>query len=62
MYFFLERYKESYEKELACFVKALETNNNSFLVTHIDGKKALELAEAAHKSFQEGKSITIGVT
>lgn len=56
--FFLERYRAAYAIEMAQFFQALRENGP--VPTSIeDGVKALELADAATRSWAEGKIITL---
>ena len=57
-YFFIERYKEAYNAEIQAFVDAVE-NDTPFPVTFEDGRRALLLANAAYKSLESGKAVTI---
>jgi len=57
-YFFLERYRAAYAAEIAHFFDAL-ANRKPVRTTLADGVKALELADAATRSWQEGRPITL---
>jgi myo-inositol 2-dehydrogenase / D-chiro-inositol 1-dehydrogenase len=52
-YFFLERYSEAYRRELAFFVKGVESG--AVFAGAEDGRRALLLAEAALRSLASGK-------
>ena len=54
LYFFLERYAESYRAELTAFVEAV-TQQRPMPVTAEDGRQAIVLAEAAVRSLQSGR-------
>ncbi len=58
-YFFLERYAESYKNELEGFVKAIQQKNPTTECSIYDGKKAVELAFAAQKSFESNKPVIL---
>jgi len=58
MYFFLERYAESYRAELAAFVDAV-LNKKPLPVTAEDGRMAIVLAEAALKSLKTGRPVRV---
>lgn len=58
LYFFLERYKDSYQCELSEFISALE-NGTPIPVTGEDGLQAQRLAEAAAKSCRDGKPVLL---
>jgi myo-inositol 2-dehydrogenase/D-chiro-inositol 1-dehydrogenase len=57
--FFLERYREAYANEMAHFLEAV-TRGTPVRTTIADGVKALELAEAATRSWREGRAVRIG--
>jgi myo-inositol 2-dehydrogenase/D-chiro-inositol 1-dehydrogenase len=57
-YFFLERYRAAYAAEIAHFFDAL-ANRKAVRTTLADGVKALELADAATRSWQEGRPVTL---
>jgi myo-inositol 2-dehydrogenase/D-chiro-inositol 1-dehydrogenase len=57
--FFLERYRIAYALEIAHFFEAIE-QGKPVRTTVADGLKALELAEAATRSWREGSVITVG--
>jgi myo-inositol 2-dehydrogenase / D-chiro-inositol 1-dehydrogenase len=58
LHFFLERYAEAYRIELDAFVTAL-VSGAPMPVGGADGRLALVLAEAALKSFQEGRPVRV---
>jgi myo-inositol 2-dehydrogenase/D-chiro-inositol 1-dehydrogenase len=58
LYFFLERYQESFEKELVQFFDALETGQETPVVGQ-DGLGALLMAIAAKKSLKENRPVSI---
>ena len=58
LYFFLERYMQSFTRELSEFVEAVE-KNTAVPVTAEDGLKAVLIAMAARKSWLEGRSVKI---
>ena len=57
-HFFLERYRAAYALEIAHFFDAL-THGKPVRTTLADGVKALELADAATRSWQEGRIVTL---
>ncbi len=57
-HFFLERYRVAYAKELAHFFDAL-ANGKPLDITIQDGVKALELAEAATRSWRERRAVEL---
>ncbi|PMS37898.1 myo-inositol 2-dehydrogenase [Trinickia symbiotica] len=57
--FFLERYRAAYAHEIAHFFEAV-TRGTPVRTTIADGVKALELAEAATRSWREGRALRIG--
>ena len=57
--FFLERYRAAYAAEMAHFAEAI-TQGTPVRTTVEDGLKALELAEAATRSWREQRAISIG--
>ena len=57
--FFIERYKESYVREIDAFVQALETDRPPSPGFE-DGRRALALANAAAESAMHGRSIRVG--
>jgi myo-inositol 2-dehydrogenase/D-chiro-inositol 1-dehydrogenase len=56
--FFLERYEESFRKELDDFLDAVEVGHAP-AVTGEDGRQALKLADAAELSARTGKTIAL---
>lgn len=58
LYFFLERYLESYRVEMQAFVDAV-LNDTPTPVTGHDGRAPIVLAIAAQKSYAEGRPIDI---
>ena len=56
--FFLQRYRAAYAAEMAHFFDVLE-NGKTVLTSVIDGVKALELADAATRSWREQKIISL---
>ena len=58
VYFFLERYADAYKAELAAFVEAV-TKKKPMPVGAEDGRQAIVLAEAAHKSLQTGRPVKL---
>jgi myo-inositol 2-dehydrogenase/D-chiro-inositol 1-dehydrogenase len=57
-HFFLERYRAAYANEIAHFFDALATGK-PFITTLDDGVKALELADAATRSWQQGRIVEL---
>ncbi|MEC5206730.1 myo-inositol 2-dehydrogenase/D-chiro-inositol 1-dehydrogenase [Vogesella perlucida] len=57
-HFFLERYQAAYAGEMAHFFRVI-TQGEAPRTTVQDGVKALELADAATRSWQEGRAITL---
>lgn len=58
LYFFLERYKESYLLEMQAFVDAI-LENKPVPVTGLDGKIPILMAKAAQKSLKEKRAVKI---
>lgn len=58
MHFFIERYREAFDAEIAAFVEAVETARPP-VVGFEDGRRALALAEAALKSIAEGRAVKV---
>jgi len=56
--FFIERYPESYLREIDHFVDVIEEKAEPS-VTFEDGRKALILADAAVKSLQSGRAVSV---
>lgn len=57
--FFLERYRESYISELQEFADSIR-QRRAPQVNGVDGLQAVVLAEAAQKSLQSGRPVTLG--
>ena len=57
-HFFLERYRSAYASEMSHFFAAL-AQGKPVRTTLEDGVKALELAEAATRSWREGRAVTL---
>jgi myo-inositol 2-dehydrogenase/D-chiro-inositol 1-dehydrogenase len=57
--FFLERYRAAYAAEIAHFFEAV-TQGKPVRTTVADGLKALELADAATRSWREGRPVRLG--
>ncbi len=57
-HFFLERYRVAYANEMAHFFDAV-ANGKQVQTTINDGVKALELADAATRSWRERRSIEL---
>ena len=58
LYFFIERYQEAFSLQLKSFIRSVKQNSSTD-VGFEDGYKALVIAEAAYKSLEERKSISI---
>ena len=58
MYFFIERYAESYRKEWDHFVQVLKGEDEP-ICTIQDGRRALVLAEAAYLSLEQGRTVDV---
>jgi myo-inositol 2-dehydrogenase / D-chiro-inositol 1-dehydrogenase len=58
--FFLERYRAAYAAEMAHFFEVL-TKGETVRTSVEDGVKALELADAATRSWREKKIISLDV-
>lgn len=56
--FFIERYAAAYRAELADFIDAVATGRQPS-VTFADGRRALELAEAALRSLASGSTVPV---
>jgi myo-inositol 2-dehydrogenase/D-chiro-inositol 1-dehydrogenase len=56
--FFIERYAAAYQAELADFIDAVAIGREPS-VTFADGRRALELAEAALRSLQTGSTVPV---
>lgn len=59
-HFFLQRYRDAYAAEIAHFFDAL-TDGTPVRTTIADGIKALELAEAAARSWREGQAVAVNI-
>ena len=57
LYFFPERYAQSYRDELMAFVDTVRTRAN--WTTAFDGLRALTLADAAHRSWLSGNPVAL---
>ncbi|MBS0320346.1 MAG: inositol 2-dehydrogenase [Proteobacteria bacterium] len=57
-HFFLERYRAAYAAEIANFAAAI-TEHAPVKTTIADGVRALELADAATRSWKEGRAVTL---
>jgi myo-inositol 2-dehydrogenase/D-chiro-inositol 1-dehydrogenase len=57
-YFFLERYKESYRKEISDFIQAIRTGSPTS-VTGYDGLQAERIAQAAKRSLVEKRAVKL---
>ena len=58
LYFFIERYQEEFSLQLKSFIRSVKQNSYTD-VGFEDGYKALVIAEAAYKSLEERKSVSI---
>ncbi len=58
MHFFLERYRDAYEREWAHFVDVL-AGKCAVSVSGEDGRRALQIADAAYRSLAAGTSVAI---
>ncbi len=58
MYFFLERYAESYAQELREFVESIN-NDTTPPVIGIDGRIPVVMGMAALKSYQENRPVKL---
>ena len=58
LYFFIERYQESYVAELDAFAAAVQ-RGGPCEVTFEDGRRALVLAEAAYESLASGRMVQV---
>jgi myo-inositol 2-dehydrogenase/D-chiro-inositol 1-dehydrogenase len=58
LFFFLERYAQSYAAEWAHFVRVLKGEEKPS-PTGEDGRRALRLAEAAYQSLQTGRRVDL---
>ena len=58
LHFFLERYREAFERQFESFVRAVR-GEAVVEVGFEDGRRALVLAEAAYESVETGKSVRV---
>lgn len=58
LYFFLERYTDSYVAEIKAFITSIQQNTPP-PVTGIDGRIPVELGLAARKSYQENRPVKL---
>ena len=58
LYFFLERYMQSFAKEVNCFIEAIENDTDTPLGV-VDGLKPVLMGIAAKKSVQEHRPVRI---
>ncbi len=58
LYFFLERYMQSFAKEVNCFIEAIENNTDTPLGV-LDGLKPVLMGIAAKKSVKEHRPVRI---
>mgnify|MGYP001047791987 FL=1 len=58
LYFFIDRYAESYARELSEFIAALD-ERRAPSIGFIDGRRALMIAEAAVESAKSGAPVSI---
>lgn len=58
LYFFLERYMQSFAKEVNCFIEAIENNTDTPLGV-LDGLKPVLMGLAAKKSVEEHRPVKI---
>lgn len=58
LYFFLERYMQSFAKEMACFIDAVEQDAET-PVDVIDGLQAVRIGVAAQKSVDEKRPVAL---
>ena len=59
LYFFLERYQESYLAEMEAFVGSVREDSKP-PVTGRDGRRAVELGLAAWRSYRENRPVAVG--
>ena len=57
-FFFIERYSDAFNAEIAAFVDAIESGSAPE-VGFEDGRRALILAEAAYLSLREGRMVRV---
>ncbi len=60
--FFLERYRDAYELELAAFVAAVRGDLAPGVPGFEDGRAALVLADAAETSAREGRTVAVDLS
>ena len=58
LYFFLERYQESYVAEMKSFIEAV-VQNSPPLAGGSDGRRAVVLGLAAWKSYRENRPVRV---
>ena len=58
LYFFLERYEQSFKTELECFADSIEKDKPT-IVNEVDGLNAVLIAQAAKKSYETGLPVKI---
>ena len=58
LHFFIERYQEAYNAEIAAFVQAVK-DGTPMPVGFEDGRRALVLANAAYQSLSSGRAVTL---
>ena len=58
LHFFLERYMQSYAKEIQCFIQAIEQNTDTPLGI-LDGLEPVRMGLAARKSFEEHRPVKL---
>jgi myo-inositol 2-dehydrogenase / D-chiro-inositol 1-dehydrogenase len=58
LYFFLERYMDSFIDEMKEFIEAIQTNKQT-PVTAMDGRKPVVIAMAANKSLKENRPVKL---
>ena len=58
LHFFIDRYAESYRRELDAFVQALESDAAPSIGID-DGRRALAIAEAAVRSAKTGAPVSL---
>lgn len=58
LYFFLERYNDSFINEMKAFIKAVEGNEQP-LVTGLDGRIPVVMGLAAARSYQENRPVKL---
>ena len=58
LHFFLERYMQSYAKEIQCFIQAIEKNTDTPLGI-LDGLEPVRMGMAARKSLEEHRPVKL---